>query len=146
MKIDPSILQGKGVTSYTTGPQSSCGNVSSGSATAGPEAARKPKYGNRKTAVQGRTFDSEREAKRYIQLGLMQKCGAICNLRTQVKYRCVVNGVLICTYKADFVYHLLKDGEFVHEVVEDVKGFPNDRWPMKKKLMRACHGIVVQEV
>jgi NADH pyrophosphatase NudC (nudix superfamily) len=31
-------------------------------------------------------------------------------------------------------------------VVADSKGYANDRWPMKKKLMLACHGIKVQEV
>lgn len=31
-------------------------------------------------------------------------------------------------------------------VVEDFKGFPNDRWPLKKAMMLYFHGIAVREV
>jgi hypothetical protein len=98
------------------------------------------KFGNKPTVVDGIKFHSKREAKRYDALRLMERCHAISDLRRQVKYRLEVNGVLIATYTADFVYKQL--GE---EVVEDVKGYPNDRWPMKKKLMKAIHGIEILE-
>ena len=45
------------------------------------------------------------------------------------------------TYTADFVY---QKGEEV--VVEDYKGFPNDRWPLKKAMMLYFHGISVREI
>ena len=31
-------------------------------------------------------------------------------------------------------------------IVEDFKGQPNDRWPIKKALMAFVHGIYVREV
>lgn len=102
------------------------------------------KFGNKKTIRNGLIFDSKREAARYDQLLLLERAGRIRNLRRQVKYELRVNGVLIATYRADFVYEELERDAWT-EVVEDSKGYPNDRWPMKKKLMRACHGIVVRE-
>lgn len=94
------------------------------------------KFGNVKT----NGFDSKKEARRYEELKLLEKAGQIADLQTQVKFDLDVNGIRIATYKADFVYR-----EGGKRVVEDVKGYPNDRWPMKKKLMRAIHGIEVRE-
>jgi hypothetical protein len=107
---------------------------------------RARKFGNVPTVVGGEAFDSKREANRYAALRLMGLAGRIRKLRRQVKYALEVNGVRICTWKADFVYEELRlpEQQWV-EVVEDVKGYPNDRWPMKKKLMLACHGVKVRE-
>lgn len=105
---------------------------------------KRSKFGNHKTIRHGMAFDSKKEAARYGKLLLLQANGELRNLRRQVKYRLEVNGVLIATYKADFVYEELRKDVW-SEVVEDSKGFPNDRWPMKKKLMRAIHGIEVRE-
>lgn len=107
----------------------------------------KPKYGNKKTELDGIVFDSKREAARYQQLKLLERGGLIRDLKIQVPYRLEVNGLLICKYIADFTYEerhpTLAAGWL--PVTEDSKGFPNDRWPMKRKLMRACHGIQVRE-
>lgn len=102
------------------------------------------KFGNVKTDG----FDSKREARRAAELRLLERSGAISNLRFQVQYvlipaqyeggKCVERA---CTYEADFVYH--KDGE---TIVEDAKGFPNDRWPIKRKLMLFVHRVRVREV
>ena len=43
------------------------------------------KYHNRKTIVNGHTFDSKKEANRYSELLLLERAGAIHDLRTQVK-------------------------------------------------------------
>jgi len=102
------------------------------------------KFGNTKTIRNGMVFDSKREANRFEQLMLLARAGRVRNLRRQVKYDLRVNGILIATYKADFVYEEL-ERDVWSEVVEDSKGYPNDRWPMKKKLMRACHGITIRE-
>jgi hypothetical protein len=105
---------------------------------------RQVKYGNQKTIRNGQVFDSKREANRYDALKLLEANGEVRNIHRQVKYVMIVNGVRITTYKADFVYEELRKGAWI-EVVEDSKGYPNDRWPMKKKLMKACHGITVRE-
>jgi hypothetical protein len=104
----------------------------------------RPKFGNTKTIRNGQIFDSKREANRYEALKLLEANGEVRDIKRQVKYVMIVNGVRIATWKADFVYEELRKGEW-KEVVEDSKGYPNDRWPMKKKLMRACHGIIVRE-
>jgi hypothetical protein len=105
----------------------------------------RPKFGNVKTEIDGLKFDSKREAKRWQELRVLERAGRIEKLQRQVKYRLEVNGVLIATYTADFVYDELVKGD-PKPVVEDVKGWPNDRWPMKKKLMLACHGIAIREM
>ena len=64
------------------------------------------------------------------------------------------------TYTADFVYKKLKSSTPFHQdmfgensridifetVVEDFKGFPNDRWPLKKAMMLYFHNIAIREV
>lgn len=107
------------------------------------KAFKRNKFGNIKVEVDGIKFDSKREAKRYGELRLLEKAGQIRDIRLQVKYDLKINGVRISTYKADFVYWDLVNKR---EVVEDVKGYPNDRWPMKKKLMKAIHGIEILEI
>lgn len=99
-------------------------------------------------------FDSKREARRYMDLWLMQRSGEITNLRTQVKYLLLPKQVhpdgtkeRAIDYVADFVYE--KDGE---TVVEDSKGFRNTAsaayrvFVMKRKMMLYFHGVTVREV
>ena len=108
------------------------------------------KYGNRKTVLDGITFDSAKEARRYAELRLMEKAGIISGLRRQVPYllipaqkrdgKTVERAVM---YLADFVY--TENGA---EVVEDVKS-PATRtkeYIIKRKLMLWEFGIRVVEV
>lgn len=125
--------------------------------------AEKPKKGNKlhaekvdMTMPDGTLmhFDSKREARRYMDLWLMQRSGEITNLRTQVKYSLLPKQVhpdgtqeRAIDYVADFVYE--EDGE---TVVEDSKGFRNTAsaayrvFVMKRKMMLYFHGITVREV
>lgn len=103
------------------------------------------KYKAVKTTVDGITFDSKKEAKRYGELKLLEKAGQISHLRLQHKWPLEINGFLICTYKCDFYYHEhFKDGGW-DEVVEDVKGMKTPIYKLKKKLMKAIHGIEILE-
>jgi Protein of unknown function (DUF1064) len=52
----------------------------------------------------------------------------------------VVNGTLVTTYIADFSYR--EKGIFT---VEDSKGMPTPAYVIKKKLLKAVHGIAVKE-
>ncbi len=101
------------------------------------------KWRNKKTTVDGTTFDSEREAERYSELLLEQQAGTIVGLELQKHFRLEVNGFHIADYVADFVYH--RSGE---TIVEDVKSKPTKTrvYRIKKQLMRAIHGIEIQEV
>lgn len=116
----------------------------SGSRTASRSASgRKPrrnKFGNVRTVVDGRTFDSKAEARRYQELKRLQIAGAISGLRLQVRFPLRVNGVTVANYLADFVY--VRDGR---RVVEDVKGMRTAVYKLKCRLMQAVHGIEILE-
>ena len=108
------------------------------------------KYNNKKITVDGQIFDSKKEASRYEELRLLEKAGAIKDLRTQVKFKLIpaqrdeATGKVIereCSYKADFVYE--EDGK---TVVEDVKGFRTKEYVIKRKLMLWRYGIRIREV
>ena len=103
----------------------------------------KQKYGAVPTTVDGIRFASKREAKRYRELKIFEVNFLITDLVLQPRYPMVVNGVKVCTYVADFRYARADTGQVI---VEDVKGMATPVYRIKKKLMLACHGIVVEEV
>lgn len=108
------------------------------------ESDRTPsKMRNIKTQVDGIWFDSQREAERYVELKFELQAGAIANLKLQKRFRLDVNDVHIADYIADFVYE--RDGSVI---VEDVKSKPTKTrvYRVKKKLMRAIHGIEIREI
>ena len=132
---------------------------------------RYTKYGSKKTVLDGVKFDSIKEARRYQELLLLQRAGAITDLQRQVPFElipaqyeetptgevyqrgerkgqpkvkrvCVEQSVC---YVADFMYQ--KDGE---RIVEDVKGYKKGTayavFTVKRKLMLWVHGIKIKEV
>ncbi|WP_244629790.1 DUF1064 domain-containing protein [Martelella limonii] len=105
--------------------------------------AKQNKYRNKPVVIDGIRFDSTAEGNRYNDLKTLQKAGEIVELQRQVSYRLDVNGEHVCAYKADFVYF---DCREKRTVVEDVKGVRTKDYEIKKKLMRAVHGIEIQEI
>ena len=121
--------------------------------------AYRSKYGAKKVTVDGITFDSQKEYRRFRELVLLERAGRIQDLQRQVKYVLipaqyepdiigkrggVKRGKLIereCSYIADFVY--TEDGK---QVVEDTKGFRTQEYIIKRKLMLKEHGIRVREM
>jgi len=101
------------------------------------------KYRNQKTVVDGITFDSKKEAARYGELKLMQKAGLITGLGFQPLFGLHVNDILICKYRGDFEY---TNRETSQRIIEDVKGIKTPVYRLKKKLMKAIHGIEIQEI
>ena len=101
------------------------------------------KYHNKQTMVLGETFSSRKEAGRYQELLYMQRAGIIRDLELQPRYDLVVNGVKIGFYKADFRYF---DVETARVIVEDAKGMKTPVYQLKKKLVKAIHGIDIVEV
>ena len=83
------------------------------------------KYRNVKCVYDGLKFDSKKEAQRYAELKLLERCGAIQNLKTQVKF-CIVpkteKNRRARFYVADFVYT-----EKGVQTIEDVKSFSTSR-------------------
>ena len=113
-----------------------------------PYSKKTSKYHNKKTVVNGITFDSKHEAERYIELQMLLKAGVISDLQLQVSYELMptikLNGETFrgIKYVADFVYKD-KDGK---EIVEDAKGMKTDVYKIKKKLMAYIHHISIYEV
>ena len=103
--------------------------------------SKPPKYSNEKTVVENIQFDSKKEARRYSELKLMEISGAIQSLEVQPKFQLIVNGQRIGAYIGDFKY--IEAGE---TVIEDAKGFKTRAYGLKKRLMKALHGIEIKEV
>lgn len=106
------------------------------------------KYHSRKITKDGITFDSVKEYRRFCELSLLERAGAIADLKRQVKFELIpsqrVDGKAVerpCTYVADFVYQ-----EGGKTVVEDTKGFKTKDYIIKRKLMLWVHGIRITEV
>lgn len=97
---------------------------------------RRSKYGAKRTTIDGVSFDSRLEARRWGVLRIQEMAGEITDLRRQVKFELAVNCYPIGYYIADFTYR--KDGKLI---VEDSKGVLTDVFRLKSKLMKAIHGI-----
>lgn len=95
------------------------------------------KYYNRKTEVDGITFDSKAESIRYSELKLMNKAGYITDLVLQPKFILQEgfkkNGLTYrpIYYRADFQYF---DKSLKQIIIEDVKGQETKEFLIKKKL------------
>ena len=131
--------------------------------------AVKSKYKSRKVTRNGITFDSDKEARRYGELLLLEKAGAIAKLQTQVKFVlipaqyeeiptgefykrgelkgqpkmkrvCIEKSVV---YNADFVYY--ENGK---KVVEDTKSEATKTkdYILKRKMLLYFQGIKIREV
>lgn len=107
------------------------------------EGAKRSKYGNQPTMVDGIKFDSKKEATRYGELKLMEKAGQISDLRVHTRWELFVNEQLICNYESDFDY---LSAVFGYRKVEDTKGVRTAVFKLKKKLMMAIYGIEVIEL
>ncbi|MDO4649191.1 MAG: DUF1064 domain-containing protein [Eubacteriales bacterium] len=122
------------------------------------------KYHSKKTVIDGITFDSRKEARRYRELSLLERAGAISDLERQVKFVLIPAqrevskerytrgakkgefkpGKLLereCSYVADFRY--TENGQVI---VEDTKGFRTPEYILKRKLMLYKYGIQIKEV
>jgi hypothetical protein len=102
------------------------------------------KYRNKPIYVDGTWFQSMKEGKRYQELCLLERAGEIKKLRRQVVFPFDVNGIKICSYRADFVY-IQKSKDGWDSIVEDTKGRKIQPYPIKKKLMKAIYGVDILE-
>jgi hypothetical protein len=97
------------------------------------------KYNAKRTKVDGISFPSAGQARRYTELKLLAKLDKISNLELEPRYPLEVNGMRICTYVADFRY--LENGT---EVIEDFKGVITPLFKLKAKLLKAIYGIDIR--
>jgi hypothetical protein len=107
-----------------------------------PKKTRRPnKYFAKKTVAMGLKFDSRWEAERWGQLKSMERAGIVTQLERQIKYELSINDVKICDYIADFRYLLEEEDGLSKLVIEDAKGILTPEFKLKKKMMKAIHGI-----
>lgn len=109
------------------------------------------KYKAKKTIIDGITFDSRKEAKRYTELKLLEEQRIIRDLSLQVQFELLPSFVIVIdgkkrkrrpiTYVADFVYY--RDDE---KVIEDVKGMRTPVYKIKKKLFEYRYHETIREV
>lgn len=101
------------------------------------------KYHAKKTVVNGITFDSKAEAKRYRELLIMQEAGEIDGLELQPlfllvsSFKCRGKSYRDIRYIADFLYRETATNTLV---VEDVKGVETEVFKIKKKLFLKKYG------
>ena len=121
------------------------------------------KYHNRKvTTSDGIQHDSQKEARRWCELRLLERAGKITDLRRRVEFELIpaqyesyeryskkggklADGMRLverkCSYVADFVY--IENGV---KVVEDTKGVKTKDYIIKRKLMLYVHHVRIKEV
>lgn len=102
---------------------------------ANPRAKPVNKHGNKKAEYDGHKFDSKMELKRYKELQLLERAGAISDIELQPRYRLQEafryggKTYRSINYTPDFRY---KQGDKV--IVEEVKGFADTSYLIRKRL------------
>jgi hypothetical protein len=115
--------------------------------------AKRNKFNAQKIGLDGMTFDSKKEHKRYIELKAMQQRGEIFGLEHHTKFELSPKTKLegekrakpALRYFADFTYYNTR-GEYI---VEDVKSAATRKlasYRTKKHLMSTVLGISITEV
>ncbi|MDR3243256.1 MAG: DUF1064 domain-containing protein [Elusimicrobiota bacterium] len=99
------------------------------------------KYHAQKTEIDGITFASKKEARRYAELKLLEQAGKIKDLQLQPRF-CLQDGFVYqgkkirqIEYVADFQY-LIGDVW----IVEDCKGMRTEIYKIKKKIFLKKYG------
>jgi hypothetical protein len=104
------------------------------------------KYGNRKTVIDGITFDSKAEAERYLELCVLLSAGYISKLKVHPSFEIIpaykrwdenkqkMVTIRATHYEADFWYAEMHDGTFIKWITEDVKGVKTPVYQIKRKL------------
>jgi Protein of unknown function (DUF1064) len=116
--------------------------------------AKTSKYHAEKVTLDGITFASKAEAKRYIELRALQAAGKIFRLELQPRYRLCAwtNGEDV---EVPELGHYIADFRYCNHAgchcawgctVEDVKGFKTPLYRWKKKHVEAQYGITVREI
>lgn len=104
---------------------------------------RRGKYGAIRTEVDGISFMSRAESRRYVELRARYQAGEIGDLVLQPKYPIVIDGQHICWVILDFSYYELPSNRFV---IEDVKGVDTAISKLKRKLFENYYGMKVEVI
>lgn len=102
------------------------------------QGVKKSKYGAVKTKIDGRTFDSQKEAEFYAELKLRLKAGEIKGFCLQPIFILAEDLV----YKPDFI---IFNNNNIAEII-DVKGFKTKEYTVKKKIFEDKFKLKIKEV
>ncbi len=103
---------------------------------------RKHKYNATKTTVDGRVFDSKREAAVYQDLKQRQQDGEIAEIEFQPAFPLIVNGRAVARpYRADF--RIVETMTQTTRII-DVKGYDEPYCKLRRKLAEAIHGVAIE--
>lgn len=106
------------------------------------------KHNAKRTVVDGISFQSGHEARRYATLRVLERAGEICNLRTQVTYEFIHNGERIGKFTPDFEYTIAVGAARGEVITEDAKS-PSTRteaYQLRKRMLWVFFHIVITEV
>ncbi len=107
---------------------------------------RRSKYNSRITVLDGITFHSANEAKRYAYLKVLEKAGEISNLKLQPKFAITAHGKPIGkrgrNYYADFSY-INNKGQTIYE---DFKGHDNEVSSLKRDMVEGLYLIKIHVI
>lgn len=90
--------------------------------------------------IDGYTFDSKAEARRYQELKLIDPHSLIVHPRFLI----LINRVTVCTVVLDFQYWPKRAN--CQPIYEDVKGKDTALSRLKRKMVEAAYGIKVQVI
>ena len=115
--------------------------------------AKRNKFNAQKVELDGMTFDSKKEHKRYIELKAMQQRGELFGLEHHTKFELAPKMKLkgekrakpALRYFADFTYYIIS-GEYIVEDVKSEATRKKDSYRNKKHLMKTVLNIDVREV
>jgi len=105
-----------------------------------------PRFPAQHTVIDGISFPSKRQARRYCELKLAERAGEITNLKLEPRFPIFINEIYVGRYTADFRYTVRETGEVL---VEDVKSSGTRKDPyyrFRKRAAEAFHGIKILEV
>lgn len=125
------------------------GRMSAVELRADQERPKRQKYNAQRTTLDGISFDSKREAKRWAELKLLEQAGEIIDLRRQVVVPLEGRDGPLLSRKGrqmritvDFGYVEVASGLTIYE---DAKGMPTRDYEVRRAVA-AAQGVEVREV
>lgn len=94
--------------------------------------------------LDGITFASKKEMKRYAELKLWVRAKEISDLELQPEFRVSINDQHYCTYTADFAYTL--KGERIIEELKSTGTAKDAAYRLRKKAAELFHGIKIKVI
>ena len=104
------------------------------------------KYRNKKCVVDGIMFDSQREAREWRNLKLLERAGKIERLERQPTYKLIVDGSSIGRFTPDFQFFDLDQNRFRVIDVKSPATASETAFRLRKKLFTAIYKIECEVV